>query len=107
MTRRTKLPQGGDFKGVIVVREDDPQLQLRSVVRELDLKIDHRRVFSRCLICNSPLEGIPKEEVEGRVPDFVFSAHSEFRSCPGCSRIYWKGTHQENMWKKIEELSSR
>ena len=106
LTRRTKLPQGGDFKEVIVVREDDPQLQLRSAVRELHLKIDHHRVFSRCLVCNSQLERIPKEEVEGRVPDFVFSAHSEFRSCPGCSRIYWKGTHQENMWKKIEELSS-
>ena len=105
LTRTTKFSHGGNFQGVILVREDNPDLQLRSVIRELGLKIDEHRIFSRCLICNRQLEKIPKEEVEGKVPDFVFSTYSEFNSCPECSRIYWKGTHQENMRKKIVELS--
>jgi hypothetical protein len=105
LTRTTKLPHGGDFRKVILVREDNPELQLRSIIRELGLKIDEHRIFSRCLICNRQLQGIPRDEVEGRVPDFVFSNHSDFNVCPGCSRIYWKGTHQENIRKKIIELS--
>jgi uncharacterized protein with PIN domain len=106
ITRTTKLPREGQFQGIILVREDNPELQLRSVIRELGLKIDEHHIFSRCLICNRQLEKIPKEEVEGRVPDFVFSTYSAFNSCPQCSRIYWRGTHQENMRTKLAELSS-
>ncbi len=106
LTRTAKFPRGGGFQGIIVVREDDPKLQLRNIIGKLGLKVDERRIFSRCLLCNQQLGKVPKEEVEGRVPDFVFSAYSEFRSCPQCSRIYWKGTHQENMRMKIAELLS-
>ncbi len=107
ITRSTApFSHGGSFKGVILVREDNPDLQLRSVMRELTLKIDEQRIFSRCLVCNSQLQEIPKEDVEGRVPDFVFSTYSEFSSCLKCSRIYWKGTHQESMLRKIAALSS-
>ncbi len=107
LTRSTaKFSHGGTFKGVILIRDDNPKLQLKSVMGELALKIDEHRIFSRCLVCNRQLKEIPKEEVEGRVPDFVFSTYSEFSSCPECSRIYWKGTHQEDMRKKIAELSS-
>jgi uncharacterized protein with PIN domain len=106
LTRTAKFPHGRNFQSIILVREDDPKLQLRNVIGKLSLKVDERRIFSRCLLCNQKLEKIPKEEVEGRVPDFVFSTYSEFRSCPQCSRIYWKGTHQENMRMKINELSS-
>ena len=105
LTRTTTLPPGGNFREVILVREDNPDLQLRSVMRELGLRMDQHRIFSRCVICNRQLQKIPKEEVEGRVPEFVFSNHSKFNFCPGCSRIYWKGTHQENMRKRITELS--
>jgi uncharacterized protein with PIN domain len=106
LTRTTKFPHGRNFQRVILVREDNPEIQLRSVMRKLDLKVDEHRIFSRCIVCNRQLEKTPKGEVEGRVPDFVFSTYSEFSSCPGCARIYWKGTHQENMRKKITELSS-
>ena len=107
ITRSTAtFPHGGSFKGVILVRDDNPELQLRSVMRELTLKIDEHRIFSRCLVCNSQLQEIPKEDVEGRIPNFVFSTYSEFSSCLECSRIYWKGTHQESMRRKIAELSS-
>lgn len=107
ITRSTAtFSHGGSFKGVILVRDDNPELQLRSVMRELTLKIDEDRIFSRCPVCNSQLQEIPKEDVEGRVPNFVFSTYSEFSSCLECSRIYWKGTHLESMRRKIAELSS-
>ena len=106
LTRNTKFPHGGSFQGIIVVREDNPDLQLRIVMRKLSLKVDEQRIFSRCLICNQELKKVPKHELEVRIPEFVFSTYSEFRSCPECSRIYWKGSHQDNIRKKIAELSS-
>ncbi|NIS60378.1 MAG: hypothetical protein GTO13_06690 [Proteobacteria bacterium] len=106
LTRTMRLPHRGNFRRITLVREDNPDLQLRNVIRELGLKIDEHRLFSRCIICNRQLGKIPKEDVEGRVPAFIFSTYSEFHSCPGCSRIYWKGTHQENMRKKVLELLS-
>jgi uncharacterized protein with PIN domain len=107
LTRTVKFPHGETFRRILLIREDDPDLQLKSVIRELGLKIDDDRLFSRCVICNEQLQKIPKDKAEGKVPDFVFSTHSEFNSCPGCSRVYWRGTHQENMRKKVAELSSQ
>ncbi|UCD70629.1 MAG: Mut7-C RNAse domain-containing protein [Syntrophobacterales bacterium] len=106
LTRTTKFSRGGSFQGVIQIRDDNPNLQLKGVIRELALKIDEKRIFSRCLICNRQLKKMSKKELEGRIPNFVLSTYSEFSSCPECSRIYWKGTHQENIRRKIEELSS-
>ena len=106
LTRTVKFPHGETFRKVLLIREDDPDLQLKSVIRELGLKVDDCRLFSRCVLCNEQLRRIPKEEAEGKVPDFVFSTHSDFHSCPACSRIYWEGTHQEHMRKKVAELFS-
>jgi uncharacterized protein with PIN domain len=39
LTRATTLPPGGDFREVILVREDNPDLQLRAVMRELGLRM--------------------------------------------------------------------
>jgi uncharacterized protein with PIN domain len=38
------------------------------------------------------------------VPDFIFYQKKEFSRCRQCSRIYWQGSHQDHMKKKIEGL---
>jgi len=57
------------------------------------------RPFSRCPVCNTPLEKVSSEEVQGRVPQFILQSHRRFRRCPSCDRIYWPGTH----WKRMQE----
>ena len=69
--------------------------QLHQAVEELGLRID--RPFSRCPVCNELLEDVPKNQVRGQVPPYVFQTQDRFRLCGTCNRVYWRGTHWEHM----------
>ena len=60
--------------------------------------------FSRCPVCNTPLHKVDKEEVKSRVPPYVFRTQENFHLCPGCGRVYWPGTHWNEMRRKIAAL---
>ena len=53
--------------------------------------------FSRCVACNGALVPAEKSTLADRVPPYVFSTQDEFRLCPDCGRVYWPGTHVEQM----------
>ena len=84
----------------LLIRWDDVKEQLRQVVQEYGLSDDNS--FSLCVCCNLPLEGVQREEVRGLVPSYVFEIQEEFVRCPGCERVYWKGTHWANMCRDLE-----
>jgi len=77
---------------VVLVDCDDPREQLRRLVADRGLEIDEG-LFTRCLICNCPVEGIDRGDVEGAVPPYVFATQDRFVRCPNCGRIYWPATH--------------
>lgn len=56
---------------------------------------------SRCLECNSQLKILPKARAKNLVPPFVYEQAEGFALCPGCGRIFWKGTHFQDMEKKL------
>ena len=89
---------------VVLVRDDDLRSQLSQVRRELDL--DGRNGFSRCVRCNEPLSPRSMESVEALVPPYVYRTHDSFMGCPDCGRIYWRGTHWDNMCKELGLLRS-
>jgi uncharacterized protein with PIN domain len=78
------------------IRTKDPKKQLVEVVERFNLqgKIEP---FKRCLVCNSSLEPVAKEDIIGRLRPLTKKYYSEFRICPQCNRIYWKGSHYEHM----------
>jgi uncharacterized protein with PIN domain len=104
LTRNTKLISKSAEDRIIHIQEDNPSLQLSGLVQKGHISLDERNLFSRCLLCNVLLDAIPREEAEEKVPDFIFSHQNEFFRCPQCRRIYWPGSHQENMQRKVEEL---
>ena len=106
LTRNTKLIPKRSEDRIVRVIDDKPLLQLRELAQKEYISFDGENLFSRCLICNTLLNEIPREEVQGRVPDFIFYQQREFFQCPQCRRIYWQGTHHENMKRKIDELST-
>jgi uncharacterized protein len=89
LTRKRSL--AGE-KGVIVLESDHLGEQIEALEEELGLgkKI---QPFTRCNICNLPLKCAKREDVEKLVPEYVYATHDEFARCPGCARIYWRGTH--------------
>jgi uncharacterized protein with PIN domain len=104
LTRNTKLFPKRQEDRMIRVMEDDPTLQLRDLILKGYISLGEESLFSRCLLCNTLLDEIQKGEAEGKVPDFIFHQQKEFFRCPQCRRIYWKGSHQENMQKRVEGL---
>ena len=75
-----------------LVRETNPERQLAEVVVRFDLR-RFARPFSRCMRCNSPLDEVEKRAIARLVPARSREAFDQFQRCPGCSRIYWKGSH--------------
>jgi uncharacterized protein with PIN domain len=60
--------------------------------------------LSRCAVCNAELETVSPADVVSLVPPYVLKTQSEFRRCPGCGRVYWPGTHLEEMQKQMKEF---
>ena len=55
----------------------------------------------RCSVCNTVLVEATREEVAHRVPRYVLRRHPYFHRCPGCNRVYWRGSHWRNMQARL------
>ena len=58
--------------------------------------------FHRCTACNGILEPIDKESISDRLLPNTWQYYDEFRICPSCGKIYWKGSHYQRMKRLIE-----
>lgn len=63
--------------------------------------------FSRCAICNHELVLRTPAEGSGKVPDAVLQAGLELRSCPGCGRWYWHGSHVDRLRRWLRAALGR
>jgi hypothetical protein len=63
--------------------------------------------FQRCLRCNSPLQVVSKEDVIDRLEPLTKKYYEEFRICPSCKQVYWKGSHYEHMQQLISQLEAQ
>lgn len=87
----------------LFLETDNPQEQLIIVLGRFNL-YEKIKLATRCLICNELVKRINKEEAKGKVPYYVYQTKDEFSYCPICQRIYWPGTHYENMKKFLEKI---
>ena len=85
---------------VLLLQDDRIDRQLREVVSNLHLSTQN--AFSRCIQCNILLQEIDREDVRPLVPPFVYNTQPRFRRCPGCGRVYWRGTHWARMLATLE-----
>ncbi len=107
LTRDTQIMKrrvvtSGRLKAILI-QSDESELQMRQVISDLNLDCQ-LRPFTVCLECNQPLLGRNKQQVEGRVPPYVFQTQSQYMECPICHRIYWRGTHWQAMTGKLNKL---
>ncbi len=86
----------------IEIKTTDIDDQIKKVISSRE--IDSRKVLSRCILCNSSLDEIKKDKVKGKIPKKVYDNNEKFWYCKNCNKIYWKGSHFENMIDKINEI---
>ncbi len=104
LTRNSRLSAGRAY-ALYRVKSQSYIEQATEVVRNFDLDVDRKKLFSRCLRCNGNIVKTEKENVRGKVPDFVYQTCGEFFLCPKCNKIYWKGSHMalaDELIKKIK-----
>jgi uncharacterized protein len=82
---------------------DDPLDQIRQVVRHFGIAQSDLRPLSRCSRCNRPMSTMAKQDIIGKVPDYVWQHHDRFMGCPRCRRIYWPGTHAKRIQSMIDQ----
>lgn len=104
LTRDLELHRQAIGRGVesIYLESDDIVNQLIEVSNHCEEKIKIDLTNSRCPICNGELEEVGKEEVSERVPENLLERHERFWVCVDCAKIYWPGTHWENIAKIAE-----
>jgi len=110
LTRDTQVMKRGVITSgrlkAILIDSDQPEPQVRQVIDTLHIDFQ-ARPFTVCLECNNPLEERSQEEVEERVPPYVFQTQQQYMECPVCHRIYWRGTHWQAMLQKLERLTKK
>ena len=87
-----------------LVRSLDPRQQLRQVVQRFGL-IKWIRPFQRCIRCNHMLQPVEKRDILARLEPLTRRYFNEFRICPGCEHIYWKGSHFDRMQEIIASVN--
>ena len=96
-----QVARRGNIK-TIEIKTTDIDEQIKAVLGEI--KVDKTKILSRCILCNTKVEEIKKEDVKEKVPGKVFKNNEKFWFCPRCNKIYWMGTHTDKIIKKIKEL---
>jgi uncharacterized protein with PIN domain len=88
-----------------LIESDDLENQLRQLHRDLkiDLAMSHLRGH-RCADCNMLLASISHEEAVPLVPSFVAQQHRVFLRCPRCGRVFWPGTHWDDLFKRLAAI---
>ena len=89
-----------------LVRADLPQDQVVEVLRRFDLSAQ-AQPYSRCSLCNGILEEVKKEDVLEKLEPLTMKYFHQFRRCPECGQVYWKGSHFDRMDDFISDVLDR
>jgi hypothetical protein len=88
------------------LHQTDPRQQTVEVLRRFRL-FEQLKPFQRCLRCNSQLQVTRKDDIIERLEPLTKLYFDEFRICPDCNQIYWKGSHYGHMLDLINELQNQ
>jgi len=109
LTRDRRLLMRSSVERGRIIRNKYPILQAAEVIERFGLcgKI---RPFTRCIQCNGIIESLHIDseeyrEIEGQIPPGVKSWCSEYQRCRGCGKIYWRGSHYDNMAKLTDRIT--
>jgi hypothetical protein len=111
LTRDRTLRSKAEKRGVPIcfIHSNMVMEQLEEVHSCCDIQLEPK--VSRCTICNSLIRRTRAEDEdmlkkEDYVPDRLIDI-VDFWVCDNCGQVYWKGSHWDNIRKRIEELKKR
>lgn len=103
LTRGQAAKRFPALANVFSVKSENAAEQLREVIEHFKLDV-RSGLWTRCTLCNGPIERIEKGAASGLVPPRVFEAYQDFYRCSRCRHVYWQGSHVERILKNLERL---
>jgi uncharacterized protein with PIN domain len=97
ITRDHRLAENTLARQLVLLSSGNPLEQLKNVLQRCAVAVEASRLFSICPLCNIKVESINKEEFAAGIPPYVYRTQDRFTRCPGCERIFWRGTHVERI----------
>ncbi len=85
------------------LRSTNPNEQIDEVLRRFNL-VSTIQPFHRCMECNGLIMPIEKHKVVDQLEPKTIQYFNEFYHCLKCKRIYWKGSHYEQMSRFLDNL---
>jgi uncharacterized protein with PIN domain len=74
--------------------------QLKAVFREFGLHIRE----PRCMACGGPLLSVTKDDLRHRIPPKTYRWLDEYFVCKDCDKLFWRGTHWENIRRELDVM---
>ncbi|AHM57450.1 hypothetical protein EAL2_c21690 [Peptoclostridium acidaminophilum DSM 3953] len=111
LTRDRRLLMRNSVERGRIIRNKYPLLQVAEVLEHFGLCSDIKP-FTRCIQCNGIIEPITLDsqeykDIEGQIPPGVKSWCKEYQRCRGCGKIYWRGSHYDNMARLVDIIIER
>jgi uncharacterized protein len=103
LTRDTALLKRSRITFGRLVRAVHPDDQFREVLDLFGLNGPFA-LFSRCMVCNHPLAFIDKHRILNRLEPKTKKYFDVFKHCPACDKIYWRGSHYDEMMVRLEKI---
>ena len=103
LTRDVRLQEGAGDIPSLFIKSQEWQEQVEQVLREMNLHPEVKP-YSRCLQCNVELKKLPRGGAKNLVAPFVVEKASSFAICSECGRVFWPGTHFEDMDSKLAKI---
>jgi|WetSurMetagenome_2_1015567.scaffolds.fasta_scaffold780793_2 uncharacterized protein len=95
----TKRRKAISYQPVICIETNRIEEQIKEIEDCIKPYISTDDFMTRCIECNTLLESAEKADIEARVPEYIYHHHEEFKICPACKKVYWEGTHAQQMKK--------
>ena len=108
LTRDEDLKRRAQKLGLQAVTIDAPTIEKRLIILQKELGVElalPEKILPRCTICNSEIRVIDSNEILDQISELTQLHYKEFWICknPGCSQIYWRGSHWEKMGKTLKD----
>lgn len=104
LTKQISLRQKTRRPDLFVLESDHLEAQLTEICRNLHFPPGTWEPLKRCSRCNQTLLPLTPEQAEGKVPDYIGQKHQQFFECPQCRRVFWEGSHQRHIRRRLQEL---
>lgn len=105
VTRSTRL-HDRPGPSPIILKSQDTTEQLVELFRAVG-EPPQFEPFIRCLECNAELVEEQASSIEGEIPPYIQEHFDRYHRCPECRRIYWEGSHYEDMTREVEDLERK